>query len=230
MTVSFMLEDNIRKLESISNQDELLYQSMEIFLNVFPVKNCYLFRYSPIGYLAEGIMLLTGTDLVHIRDIRDDVRSLPVIYASVRERKSKYCTGVEFMKQTSSKYTFSSAVTSMVVVPISFNSLVMGYYIANEFNEKTRVDEELLSSLTLFGKLIGNILEKSNCEIGSSLSYRELEVMKRISWGESTKEIADKLVISEFTVKQYVKSAIKKLGVQNRPHAVSVMLRNGIIS
>ncbi|MEH7455582.1 response regulator transcription factor [Gottfriedia acidiceleris] len=62
------------------------------------------------------------------------------------------------------------------------------------------------------------------------LSKRELEVMKRIAWCESTKKMADSMNISELTVKQYVKSAIKKLGANNRSHAVGELIRKGIIS
>jgi DNA-binding CsgD family transcriptional regulator len=36
--------------------------------------------------------------------------------------------------------------------------------------------------------------------------------------------------ISEATVNQYVKSAIKKLGVQNRVQAVAELFRKGVIS
>ncbi|HWO95537.1 MAG TPA: LuxR C-terminal-related transcriptional regulator [Bacillus sp. (in: firmicutes)] len=223
-----MLEEKIRKLEDISNQDEQLYKSMELYMETFPVKNCYLFRYSPLGYLAEGIVLLTSSELVHIREIRDDIRSLPIIHASIRERKAKYCSGIEYLKQASSKYTFASTISSMVIVPIRFSSVVIGYYLSNEFLEGSKVEEKMLSSFTRFGKLVGKVLEKNTSEARSQLlSKRELEVMKRI---ESTKEMADTMDISEFTVKQYVKSAINKLGAQNRPHAVSELLRKGIIS
>jgi DNA-binding CsgD family transcriptional regulator len=44
------------------------------------------------------------------------------------------------------------------------------------------------------------------------------------------KEMAATMEISELTVKQYVKSAIKKLGAHNRSHAVGELLRKGIIS
>ncbi|WP_353051299.1 response regulator transcription factor [Fictibacillus enclensis] len=57
-----------------------------------------------------------------------------------------------------------------------------------------------------------------------------MEVMKRISWGESTKEMANSMEISELTVKQYVKTAIKKLGAHNRSHAVVELVPKGIIS
>ncbi|GED29970.1 hypothetical protein BCE02nite_11110 [Brevibacillus centrosporus] len=53
--------------------------------------------------------------------------------------------------------------------------------------------------------------------------------MRRIAWGENTMEMADSMSISEFTVKQYIKSAIKKLGAQNRSHAIGEMYRRGWI-
>ncbi|WP_286163972.1 LuxR C-terminal-related transcriptional regulator [Bacillus sp. AFS088145] len=55
--------------------------------------------------------------------------------------------------------------------------------------------------------------------------------MKRIiAWGESTNEMADSMNISELTVKQYIYSAIKKLGANNRSYAVGELIRKGIIS
>ncbi|GLB60507.1 hypothetical protein NCCP133_26390 [Cytobacillus sp. NCCP-133] len=57
-----------------------------------------------------------------------------------------------------------------------------------------------------------------------------MEVMKRISWGESIKEMADSMYISEVTINQYIKTAIKKLGAQNRTQALAEMFRKGMIS
>lgn len=41
--------------------------------------------------------------------------------------------------------------------------------------------------------------------------------------------MADSMTISELTVKQYVKSAIKKLGAQNRAHAVAELFRKELL-
>jgi DNA-binding NarL/FixJ family response regulator len=79
--------------------------------------------------------------------------------------------------------------------------------------------------------LVGKYMEQSeDLKESPNLSKRELEVMRKISWGESMKEMAATMEISELTVKQYVKSAIKKLGAHNRSHAVGELLRKGIIS
>jgi DNA-binding NarL/FixJ family response regulator len=57
-----------------------------------------------------------------------------------------------------------------------------------------------------------------------------MEVIKRISWGESIKEMANAMYISKVTINQYIKTAIKKLGAQNRTQAVVEMFRRGMIS
>ena len=47
-------------------------------MDLFPVLDSFLFRYSPLEYLGEGIISLTSSGLVNIREIRDDIQTLPV--------------------------------------------------------------------------------------------------------------------------------------------------------
>jgi DNA-binding NarL/FixJ family response regulator len=57
--------------------------------------------------------------------------------------------------------------------------------------------------------------ERTSCnDIASKLSPRELEVAKLIARGHSTKDVAHKLKISEFTVATYLRRIFSKLGVQ----------------
>jgi DNA-binding CsgD family transcriptional regulator len=163
--------------------------------------------------------------------MRDDVRTLPIIWSAIKERTAKYVSGIDFFKQAGCKYIISSAVNSMLVVPLCIGSVVFGYICSTEFKDSATINNQMLSSITLFGRLIGKIIESSTSITDSTiLSNRELEVLKRISWGESTKEMADIMDISELTVKQYVKTGIKKLGAQNRAHGVSELFRKGILS
>jgi DNA-binding CsgD family transcriptional regulator len=225
------LMEKIVQLEETSNHEEKLYKILELYMSIYPVRNSYLFRFSPLGYLGEGIIMLNSTGIVYINDIRDNIRTLPIIYSAILERRAKYCSGLEFLKQTSGKYILTSNVNSMAVIPICFGSVVIGYICTTEFSEAAVIDERLLTSLTDYGRIIGKYMEQTNTlDQTPNLSKRELEVMRKISWGESIKEMAAAMDISELTVKQYVKSAIKKLGAHNRSHAVGELLRKGIIS
>jgi DNA-binding NarL/FixJ family response regulator len=66
-------------------------------------------------------------------------------------------------------------------------------------------------------------------EIHSSLTTREVEVLKLIAEGSRNKEIADILAIAEETVQVHVRHILSKLDVKDRTAAVTVALRRGII-
>lgn len=55
----------------------------------------------------------------------------------------------------------------------------------------------------------------------SLLTRRELEVVGMLAEGETNARIAQRLVVSEDTVKSHVKHILRKLGVHNRSQAVS---------
>ena len=54
-------------------------------------------------------------------------------------------------------------------------------------------------------------------------------MLKLVARGLGNKEIADKLEISQATVKNHVASVIAKLGAQDRTHAVTLALERSII-
>lgn len=62
----------------------------------------------------------------------------------------------------------------------------------------------------------------------SELTERELEVLEQIGYGCSNKEIADKLFITEGTVKNHVSNIINKLELRDRTQAAIFAVRYGI--
>ncbi|WP_045520511.1 response regulator transcription factor [Neobacillus niacini] len=229
MVSNYTIQQALQRLELIISHEEKLYKMLEIYLELFPAKDSYLIRYSPLGYLGEGVFYLSETEGVHIGEIREDIRSFPIIFSAISEKKAKYCTGIEYLKQVSIKYTISSNFNSLLVIPICYDSFVFGYICSSEFEENTTIDDNLLSSFTYFGKLVGKLIITQEHNVARLLSKRELEVMRRISLGESTKEMASTMKISELTINQYVKTAIKKLGATNRSHAIGELFRLGYI-
>jgi LuxR family transcriptional regulator, regulator of acetate metabolism len=57
--------------------------------------------------------------------------------------------------------------------------------------------------------------------LDGALTRRELEVVTMLAEGETNARIAQRLVVSEDTVKSHVKHILRKLGVHNRSQAVS---------
>jgi two-component system, NarL family, response regulator len=62
------------------------------------------------------------------------------------------------------------------------------------------------------------------------LSQREMDVLKLIVNGQSNKEIADSLGLSESTVKNHVNSILAKLQVKDRTQAATTALKRGMVT
>jgi RNA polymerase sigma factor (sigma-70 family) len=61
------------------------------------------------------------------------------------------------------------------------------------------------------------------------LSEREREVLVLLAQGASNKEIAEKLVITEGTVKNHVSNILGKLQAENRTQAADIARRRGLV-
>ena len=62
-----------------------------------------------------------------------------------------------------------------------------------------------------------------------TLTEREVEVLREVAGGNKNRDIANKLFISEETVKVHVKHIMEKLGASDRTQAVTIGVRRGII-
>ena len=62
------------------------------------------------------------------------------------------------------------------------------------------------------------------------LSSREMEVLNYAASGHSNRRIAERLAISEETVKAHMKNVLAKLAANDRTHAVTIALKRGIIT
>ena len=61
------------------------------------------------------------------------------------------------------------------------------------------------------------------------LTAREIEVLELIAGGNRNRDIAEKLFITEETVKVHVKHIMEKLGASDRTQAVAIGVRRGMI-
>jgi two-component system NarL family response regulator len=65
--------------------------------------------------------------------------------------------------------------------------------------------------------------------VNTSLTTREIEILSLISKGSTNREIAQKLVISENTVKNHIHNILEKLGLKNRREALQYARRFRLI-
>ena len=62
----------------------------------------------------------------------------------------------------------------------------------------------------------------------SELTARELEVLRVLATDTTNHEIADRLFISENTVRNHVHNILEKLGISNRRDAISLAHHHGL--
>jgi len=78
--------------------------------------------------------------------------------------------------------------------------------------------------------LIQDYLHQVDEEPYNDLTGREREILKMIAEGNTSREIADKLVISLKTVLGHRTQIMKKLGIHNRTELIKYSLRKGLIT
>jgi DNA-binding NarL/FixJ family response regulator len=72
-------------------------------------------------------------------------------------------------------------------------------------------------------------LELADHLADDALTEREVEVLRSVAMGNSNKLIADRLHLSEATVKGHMKSILSKLGASDRTQAVMIAMKRGFI-
>ena len=61
------------------------------------------------------------------------------------------------------------------------------------------------------------------------LSNREKEILQKVAYGATTKEVAHDLGISPHTVKTHLERIFEKLGANDRAQAVAIAIRSGLV-
>jgi DNA-binding NarL/FixJ family response regulator len=115
-----------------------------------------------------------------------------------------------------SKYSIVFGNTSIeyIIAIIAVVFFIIGIYI-----NKKSLHQPLKSAIEIDAQKIEEL----------EISKREYEVLKGISLGLSNKEIADKLFISESTIKTHVSNLLLKLNAKRRTQAIQIAKDHNIL-
>ncbi|HVP47364.1 MAG TPA: response regulator transcription factor [Bryobacteraceae bacterium] len=69
---------------------------------------------------------------------------------------------------------------------------------------------------------------KATLPLAKRLTNRELEVLRLVTMGKTSKEVAERLSLSVETVRSYRKSMMRKLGVRNIATLINVAIEEGL--
>ena len=131
-----------------------------------------------------------------------------------------------------------------VAEPVSYTHLIyeLMEYGASAYILKDTTAEELLNVIRIVasgdtyidprmtGKLIGAWRYKSEgFNIKDKLTERELEILAEVAAGANNKAIAEKLFLSEKTVKNHITSILRKLKVNDRTQAAIYAIKHNLV-
>jgi DNA-binding NarL/FixJ family response regulator len=99
---------------------------------------------------------------------------------------------------------------------------------------KTLVDKELLDTIRSVHSGRKALSAEASYQVAmhatdESLTPAEIDVLRLIAAGNANKQIADRLAVTEETIKGRVKNILAKLGANDRTHAAIIGLKRGII-
>jgi DNA-binding NarL/FixJ family response regulator len=89
---------------------------------------------------------------------------------------------------------------------------------------------EALITPTMLARLLPRLRTAPERRSGEELTPRELEVLQMLAEGAANKAIADTLFLSVNTVRNHIQSVLTKLGAHSKLEAVSLAVREGIIT
>jgi DNA-binding NarL/FixJ family response regulator len=99
---------------------------------------------------------------------------------------------------------------------------------------KTSLDTELLATIRSVHSGKKALSAEASYQLAehamdASLTPAEIDVLRLIAAGNANKQIADRLAVTEDTIKGRVKNILSKLGANDRTHAAIIGMKRGII-
>lgn len=238
-----MFNENIMRSKTLA---EAVEQISVGFIKFLPFERCALFSYSMNEQMGFGLF---GKHLDNkaIQSITEDINNLPIIqnYLQLLEHLGRNNNFIQpiFIKDAAAgfpkEYVEQFQLGSIVIAPIfttSTNKLLGAAILDQGPGKYFKAPKETFSALLKFGQSAGELLSRfysTTSEQQKSgtkhFSPREIEVLKLMADGASTNEAANKLNLSEYTVRDYVSTIMQKMEAKNRTEAVAKAIREGFI-
>lgn len=230
------------------NLTEAIQNIVYGFARYLPFQRAALFAYSTQDRSGIGLFGYHFSDAA-IRKIKEKLDHFPSLYKGINKLKligedlhyfqPLYISDAsrDFPLRYVKQFQLESLVVAPIYVPTE-GKLIGAVILDKGAGVRFEVDNATYTALMKFGQSAGGLLSKFlNPEQPETfvqlekvvLSARERDVLQLLADGASTMQAAEKLHLSEYTVRDYVSDIMKRLGAKNRTEAAVKAIRLGII-
>ena len=179
------------------------------------------------------IQVMTASTLGQAIELAGDARDLDVVALDLNMPDMNSLHGLSRMRKVLKKDVPIALMDHALNQKQMRDALRVG---AAGFLPYSMASDALLSALRLMasGEIFIPVTDTDNVQFTKSspkekfLSSREREVLDGLLSGHSNRQIADRIGLSEVTIKYHLKSLRSKLGARNRTHAALRAIELGI--
>lgn len=237
------LQELYRTLSCCSSLKDVYTQVSLAFVKFFPFTRCAIFSYHPGTRIIQGEYGINVT-LSDVRAIHGRLYHSQAIETAIRYQFPNHVADAKGQLPNGIVRRFS--IQGAWVIPLIGEEGVNGFVVADHGGQRSgnRVSSEVLPLAYTLGLAAGYRIDKGDLlsqgsQDGASitgvvaatvmLTQRELDVLRGMADGKTSKEVATQLHISEFTVRDHVQSAMLKLHAKNKTQAVAIAIKSGLL-
>lgn len=215
------------EMEDHNHPNEQSFEFLKIFHKNFPAEVSQLFRYSRLDNSFSGVLQYQYPDVKSLQHVHEYMMMNEHIHRHLKANEVRFFNDNQLQISIGGQYIVPVIIDNLFLVPISINDVVIAFFTA--INVEFEVTEENINEADNFRLAITELLSQKSTKAQKEFSDKELTIIKYISFGYTTNEIARSLNFSEANIKYFIKNVMDKTNSKNRTEAVSKLFRLGVL-
>lgn len=232
------LEQHRASLEPGDRREETIETLAATLRQWAGYERCALFSFDAGSGLVEGLVG-NGVSTAQIRAIREPLTRMPLFERALSEDQPSHVRDTWAGGAVPIAYVRRFGLTSLLIVPMRAGTSTIGFAAMDQAGipfAGVRHPRQLAElGLEIGSSLQGELGRYGRVTIGRStataamLSHREMAVLQYVAEGRTLNEAAQEIFLSPYTIRDYLLSAMHKLGAQNRAEAVVRATKLGLV-
>lgn len=214
-------------LDDINHPNEKSLKIIEVFKKNFPCEVAQLYRYSVFDESFSGVMQYHSSDIKSLQHIHEFMHINEYVNEMIKSNKVNFLEGNDLQISIGAQSIVPIVINNMFLIPISMHDVVIAFISGININFK--MDDKMFALAEDFKIACSHGLKKIDNRAKSEFTERELMIIQYVSYGYSTKEIAEGMNFSEANIKYFIKNIMEKTNSKSRTEAVGKLFRMGVL-